>query len=253
MPGAMLNLARRLSGLVARTVPVKSVTLRGRRAVASLTFDDFPQSAWTNGGPLLARHGARATYYVSGSFCGQTIDGTRFYDGADLHALRGAGHEIACHGFSHRATTALDHGALAADIARNQDFLAPYLEGEAPVSYAFPFGAVSLRTKRFFAGRYSNARGVHPGVNAGTADLADLRAISIERRSWDDARIFGAIAAAKTNRGWLVLFTHDVGDRPSEYGTTPAMLENVLSALAAAGIEVLPMREALRVATGDIS
>jgi peptidoglycan/xylan/chitin deacetylase (PgdA/CDA1 family) len=246
-----MNLAHRLSRLVARTVPVKSARLRGSRPVASITFDDFPKSAWTTGGSVLARHGAHATYYVSGNFCGRTVDGTEFYDPADLHALADAGHEIACHGFAHRPASAMDGAALAADTARNEEFLKPFLGHGVPVSYAFPYGDISVRAKRFFAGRYSNARGVHPGVNTGIADLADLRAISIECRSWDDARIVRAIETAKTNRGWLIFYTHGIGDAPSEYDSTPAMLENVLRQLAAARIEVLPMRDALRVATGE--
>jgi peptidoglycan/xylan/chitin deacetylase (PgdA/CDA1 family) len=246
-----MKLARRLSRLVARTVPVKSARLRGHRPVASVTFDDFPKSAWSNGGPVLARHGARATYYVSGHFCGRTVDGTAFYDMSDLQALHDAGHEVACHGFAHRPAPAMDRATLAADSTRNEELLKPFLASGIPVSYAFPYGDISLRTKRFFARRYANARGVHPGINMGVADLADLRAISIECRSWDTARITRAIATAKANCGWIIFYTHGIGDAPSEYDSTPAMLENILRQLAAASIEVLPMRDAMRVANGD--
>ena len=56
----------------------------GHRPVASITFDDFPKNAWVHGGPVLARHGVRATYYTAGGFCGRTEDGTVFYDEGDL-------------------------------------------------------------------------------------------------------------------------------------------------------------------------
>ena len=42
-----------------------------------------------------------------------------------------------------------------------------------------------------------------------------------------------------------------VCETPTEYDTTPAMLEDVLNRLALAGIEILPMREAVAVALGE--
>ncbi len=61
---------------------VKPAPLRPDAAIASLSFDDFPRSAWTVGGPILARHGVRATYYVAGRFCGGQEDGLDYYDEA---------------------------------------------------------------------------------------------------------------------------------------------------------------------------
>lgn len=245
-----MEIVRRLNGLIARAMPVKTALLRGGRPVASVTFDDFPKTAWTNGGPILARHGARATFYTAGSFCGRTVDGTEFYDEQDLTALHGRGHEIACHGFAHEPTTALSDAALAADVARNGEFLKPFLDGAAPKSYAFPFGTVSLRTKCHIASRFSSARGVHPGINMGRADLAQLRAVSLERQYWDEGEISRAIALAARSGGWIVFTTHEIADDASRYGSTPAMLEQVLKRLAESRIEVLPVREAMSVALG---
>ena len=245
-----MEVLRRLNGLIARAIPVKTASLRGGRPVASITFDDFPKSAWTNGGPILARHGVRATFYTAGGFCGRTQDGTEFYGAEDLKALHGQGHEIACHGFAHEPATSMSDAALAADLSRNAEFLKPFLNGAAPASYAFPFGAVSLRTKRDIARRYSCARGVHPGINTGQADLAQLRSVSLERYLWDEDGIAREIAHAKQANGWIVFATHEVAQDASRHGSTPAMLEHVLKKLAESGIEVLPVREALSVALG---
>ena len=246
-----MDFLRRLSGRIARSVPVKSAYLRSARPLVSVTFDDFPKSAWVNGGPILARYGARATYYTAGTFCGRTVDGTRFYDMDDLHALASAGHEIGCHGFGHQPTPQLDESQLQADVERNAQFLAPLLGGEAAASYAFPYGSISLRAKRFFARRYASARGVHPGINKGRVDFANLEAISLECRSWDQDAISRAIARARDGNAWIVFYTHEVCDRPSEYGTTPAMLAHVLDQVAAAGIAILPVREAAVMARGE--
>lgn len=244
-----MDFARRLSSLIARKLPVRPVRLASDRAVASITFDDFPKSAWTLGGPILARHGIRGTYYTAGGFCGRTMDGIPYYDESDLRGLLAAGHEIGCHGYSHQPTPHLANAALAEDARRNRAFLHPFI-GEA-VSYAFPFGAVSARTKRFYAHRFASLRGVHPGVNQGRADLAQLCTISLEERCFSEGVIDAAIARVKAGGGWLVFHTHDVGDAPTSYGITRARLDWTLARVKAAGLDFQPMREALKMVAGS--
>ena len=55
---------------------------------------------------------------------------------------------------------------------------------------------------------------------------------------------------ASTINGWISFYTHDVCETPSAYGSTPAMLEEVLKRLAEARIAILPMREAVAAALG---
>src|ERR1019366_7943175 len=120
-------LPMRLTRFIAHMTRVRPARIRGRRPVASITFDDFPKSTWKNGGQILARFKARGTYYTAGTFCGRTMDGTQFYDEGDLRALAAAAHEIACHGFGHQPTPTLSDAALARDMERNAAFLAPFL------------------------------------------------------------------------------------------------------------------------------
>ena len=77
-----------------------------------------------------------------------------------------------------------------------------------------------------------------------------LNAMSVEVRSFTKEKLAAAIAGAQHNNGWISFYTHEVCDSPSEYGATPAMLDDVLKALAQARIDVLPMREAVAVALG---
>jgi peptidoglycan/xylan/chitin deacetylase (PgdA/CDA1 family) len=240
----------KLTSLMARKLAVRPAKLAGHRPVASITFDDFPKNAWVQGGPVMARHGVRGTYYTAGGFCGRTVEGTQFYDGDDLRQLAAAGHEIACHGFGHQPTPTLTTEELTKDAERNKEFLRPFLGGDAPVSYAFPYGRVSPRTKRFYAPRFASVRGVHPGINAGRVDLAQLNTISLETRCWDEAKIEAAIQRVLHENGWLILYTHDVSEQPSPYGSTPAMLNWALARVAAARIRVLPVCDALPLALG---
>jgi peptidoglycan/xylan/chitin deacetylase (PgdA/CDA1 family) len=243
-------LSMRLTRFIARMTNVRPARLKGRRAIASITFDDFPKSAWEVGGKVLARHKVRGTYYTAGNFCGRTVDGKVFYDDTDLRALVAAGHELACHGFGHQPTPTLPDAALAEDLDRNTAFLSSFLGGARPESYAYPYGASSVRTKKFFAPRFTNIRGVHQGINQGRVDLAQLNAVSLERRSFSRDKLAAAIGDALAGNGWIAFYTHEVSDSPSEYGSTPAILDEVLSGLAQARIDVLPMREAVAAALG---
>ena len=244
------SLQIQLTSLAARILVTRPARLAGHRPVASITFDDFPKNAWTQGGPVLARHGIRGTYYTAGGFCGRTLNGTHFYDAEDLKALAAAGHEVGCHGFDHQPTPMLSNEELAADAQRNAEFLKPFLKGEAPVSYAYPYGRVSPRTKRFYASRFTSLRGTHGGINIGSVDLAQLNVISLEMGQWDQDGIDAAIRQVVRSNGWLILITHDVSEAPSRFGSTPGMLDWALERVVAAKIDVLPVREALPLALG---
>ena len=88
----------------------RTVAMRNRRAIVSFTFDDFPQSAVLNGARLLENHGARGTFYLTGSYCGRVVDNVPQYGAEDLAVLAQAGHEIGCHTFSHPRVSALSSG-----------------------------------------------------------------------------------------------------------------------------------------------
>ena len=100
-------------------------------------------------------------------------------------------------------TPILSDAALDADRKRNADFLAPFLGGAKLESYAYPYGASSVRTKKFYAPHFSNLRGVHPGIIQGKVDLAQLNAVSLEMRSFSLEKLGQAIADARANNGWI--------------------------------------------------
>lgn len=103
-----------------------------------LTFDDYSVQDWLAADPMLARYGARATYFVS-HFPGLGEDAV-----AGLHALARRGNEIGCHSVNHlNALAFLETGSvdgyLAAEVFPAVERMrAARLE---PVSYCYPFNA----------------------------------------------------------------------------------------------------------------
>jgi len=246
----MSSLSDRVRRLATRAVPDKWVRLKLERPLASVTFDDFPRSAWETGGPVLHRHGVRGTFYASGRFSGAREDGLDYFDADTLRAVHAAGHEIGCHTYGHANGPKTASDTLLADLDRNAAFVHEAVGDDVRLSsFAYPYGEISPRTKRLYAPRFASARGVHDGVNAGVVDLAELRGEPIERRSWSKKKIEAAVAAAVARKGWLIFFTHDVSADPSPYGCTPAMLDHALTRLREAGVETLPVKHALAKAT----
>ena len=240
----------RLNNWASRKIPVKRARSRLSRPLATVTFDDFPKSAWTAGGPILRGFGARGTYFAAGRYCGTEEYGIEYYDADDLRAVHAAGHEVGSHTFFHRYVPEVLSRDLVADARRNADFVRGILGDVTLSSFAFPFGDVSPRTKLLFSRLYPCCRGIRPGVNAGVLDLAQLWAVPLEVRHWTAQEVEERVEEARRQNGWIVFFTHDVSETPAPYGCTPAMLEHALRTVASAGMPVLPIREALREATG---
>jgi peptidoglycan/xylan/chitin deacetylase (PgdA/CDA1 family) len=210
---------------------------------ASISFDDIPHSAARIGAPILEAAGLRGTYYICGGHSGKTFEGRPQHEVADLIQLQRAGHEIACHTFGHPNVVNLNDQARARDVEENAIFVRDKLQGPTPTSFAYPFGRVSGAAKAFYAGRFMTCRGVYTGVNSGKMDFSELRGVGIERRKHDMGRVRSLIDEAKAKNGWLIFFTHDVDDQPTDHGCRPKDLEDVIQALSDAGVATLPVRD----------
>ena len=164
----------------ARYLDVDAVEIAPARGVFSLSFDDFPASAWTEAGPILAEHGVRATYYVCGGLAGGVNMDRPQFEVEHLQALHAAGHEIGCHTFGHTSALRMDGTALRLSLDANAAWVAERLDGYRMTTFAWPFGDATLGAKRVVHGRFDLARGVRDGVNAGREDRALIK--------WADAR-----------------------------------------------------------------
>ncbi|MDO9586460.1 MAG: polysaccharide deacetylase family protein [Brevundimonas sp.] len=228
----------------ARYLDVEAVEIAPATGVFSLSFDDFPATAWTEAGPILAAHGVRATYYV----CGGLADGVNMdrdqYRVEHLQALHAAGHEVGCHTFGHTSALKMDAEALRLSLDANAAWVAERLDGHRMTTFAWPFGDATVGAKGVVRRRFALARGVRDGVNAGREDRALIKSIGLESRRLPGYDLEALMAEAAERRGWLTAYGHDVSDRPTDYGCTPADLDHVLRAAKAAGLEIAPVGEA---------
>ncbi len=237
------SLYGKLRRRVARLVSAKPARLDLERPLLTISFDDAPVSAAEAGAAILERHGARGTYFISAGLGGGESHLGRYTSLEDVARLAAAGHEIACHTFSH-----LDCGkARACDITADLDANLHALRAMdvEPVTFAYPYGDVSPWGKALINDRFLAGRALHHGLITTGSDLNQAPAVGIEgangervARAWLD-RAIGA-------RAWLVLYTHDVRERPSDWGCTPGVLERLVVEAIDMGFEIVTFEQGAR-------
>jgi peptidoglycan/xylan/chitin deacetylase (PgdA/CDA1 family) len=212
--------------------------------VVSFTFDDFPKSALAVGGGILERYGARGTYYASLKLAQSDNHVSPIFDDHDIRAAHRAGHEIACHTYTHSDLRHLARAMIRAEVRNNAAALASLIEGFLPTNFAYPYGGVSILAKRVLRSWFSSCRGIDRGINYGTVDLANLLAMPLYVADFDGADMRRLIDRTCSQAGWLIFFTHDVTGAPAPFGCKPEQLE-ALVAYAAERSTILPVRDVI--------
>jgi peptidoglycan/xylan/chitin deacetylase (PgdA/CDA1 family) len=239
---AFLDKLRRRAG---RWLDIRPMGIGPERGIFSLSFDDIPETAWTEAGPILEAHGIKATYYVCGGLSGGQNQGLPQFSTAHLQQLHAAGHEVGCHTYGHLSALGTTPADLAVDLDRNADWVAERLDGHEMTTFAWPFGDVSVDCKAVVADRFGLARGVRDGVNAGRADRAAVQAIGLESRRLPGYDLEALMSETASRKGWLIAYGHEVMDGPTPYGCTPDDLDRVIRLAKTAGLDILPVGAAL--------
>ena len=213
--------------------------------VVSFCFDDFPQSAFHVGAPIVERAGARATYYVCAGLLGTKTSFGRLATEDELKECLDRGHEVANHTLTHRDLIGTSPRTIREEIEQNAQALERMTR-----NFAFPRGAANLREQRIARKYVTTARGVQNGINGRGTDRAHLLANPIYSSKGID-RILARIEETRRSKGWLIVYTHDVVEAPSPFGCTPGHLQTVVTAVQNAGLEVRTIEDArLRFALG---
>ncbi len=238
------SLKGKLKRRIARVVHRRPLRVAPGRPMISFTFDDAPASATRAGAEILESRGLRGSYYVSAGLSGTEVPMGVCAVAQDYQRVAAAGHEIACHTYSHLDCGRASAAGADADVARNLETLAGWGVGEVE-SFAYPYGDVSAGPKGLLKGRFSTLRGLHHGVIEQGTDLNQTPSIGVEgppgpalARRW--------MAEALKRRAWLVLFTHDVAPEPSHWGCTPDDFAALIDEALASGFEVMTVRDAAR-------
>jgi peptidoglycan/xylan/chitin deacetylase (PgdA/CDA1 family) len=194
------------------------------RPAAALTFDDGPDPVTT---PLLldllARRGARATFFL----IGEKIER---HPGL-VRAILAAGHEIGNHSYGHDVFLMLRGRArLRREIARGQDVLRPF--GVRPLVFRPPVGITNPR----LYGALQEAGMACVCFRRRPADFGNRRLRGLK------ARVTRRLAAGD------ILLMHDGLPPRAEGGPGPwlAAVEEVVDAMAGKGLRAALLSEVIR-------
>ena len=193
----------------------------GKRAALSLTFDDARASQVDAALPILEKHGVRATFYVSLENARLRLD--------EWRRVASAGHEIGNHTLSHPCSgnfpwsrhnaledytlTRMEEDIVSANLALQE------LLGVTPTTFAYPCGETSvgrgeevvscvpLVARLFLVGRGAfDTRCNDPAF----CDLAQIGGCAADGAEF--AHLKNLLDSATQEGGWLLLFSHEVGE-----------------------------------------
>lgn len=215
------------------------------RGIVSFTFDDFPKSAAQHGADVLASRDVSGTYYTCTGMRGHTNVMGQIYDIEDLDVLSAAGHEIGAHTHSHLDCSTVDPVTVRREIEQNLGRLQAMDQHQAISHFAWPYGETTLKNKSNISDLVSTARGILPGINTKGSDLMQLGAFELTPDDWTTERAAKAIEQTARHGGWTIIFTHDVRQNPSPFGTKPEALKRLVNQSKDAGLDVLSMSAAL--------
>jgi peptidoglycan/xylan/chitin deacetylase (PgdA/CDA1 family) len=228
------------SALYKRVIP-----LGEHGPITSFTFDDFPRSALTQGAGIIERFGGHATFYVSVGQMGTVNSlGEQFHQ-PDLRTLLERGHEIANHTFAHSSAQRIPFSEFERDVRHGEEALRTQLGVSRSDNFAYPYGEVTLRAKRQLPACVGSCRSTCGGLNGPSIDLNLLRANALYGDLKAAAVAEDLIRENEARRSWLIFYTHDVRAKPSPFGCTPGLLEQVVSYAAEWGNRILSVEEVL--------
>jgi len=233
IPQKIAQLALRLENLPRHAMAKYSFRrlkkMKNNDPIVSFTFDDFPTTAWTNGGKILHKFGYKATYFVSLGLMGSEhpMIGS-FYDWDILQAVVASGNELGCHTFSHLDTWSCSLNAFEESLMDNQSLLGTYFNDLRFRTFAYPKGQVTPIVKKTAEQHFACARGTYSGLNKGTVDLNLLKACSIYQRNGYVDQAKRLVQVNMESNGWLIFYTHDIRDHCSPFGCTGDLFGNVV-------------------------
>ena len=221
-----------------------------------LTFDDGRRSDVELVGPLLARHGFGATFYVTEGLGFE--DKSRFLDWDEIRCLHDAGFEIGNHHGRHVAVDTQTREEFERDLRHMEESCAAHGIPK-PVTYCYPGGhhcrtaVVALHDAGYlFARRCSSPEHVDHAEGAfGRAYAPDedhpllIPTAGIGGAAWSLDDLRAAVATARAGR-IAVICLHGVPDDHPFCSTTPALFKRFVDHLAEHDYTVIALRDLAR-------
>lgn len=226
----------------------KKIIVNNENAIFSFSFDDVPISAAINGAKILEEVNATGTYYVALGMekANKQMDCNNrcFINDSEIQSLYKSGHDIGCHTYSHLNLRKNRIKNIVLDCDNNTRGLQNILNTTAIEHFAYPFGMVSPGSKKELGLKYKTLRTTDHGINSGKTDMTHLRAIKLYSNSFDKNVIQATIHEAVKKNAWVIFYSHDICEDPSEWGMKTEEFKWVVKQCAESVGEILNVSQA---------
>lgn len=242
VPSFPVRVLRKIRRVAAQLFYKTPLTIPADFRGVSFCFDDFPQTA-LHGAEILETCGARGTFYTCFSLLGQESALGKIAELSDVMDLFRRGHEIGCHTYDHIDCAMTPVAAVRDSCQTNRKIAAQ--DGWTLKHFSYPEGEMAPAVKRVLRQDYKSARSVLHGVNRKTGDAHCLKAVPLYGITPEP--IQDIIRDVAREGGWLIFYTHDVSDTPSDYGTTPEIFHLAVTLCHDLSLPILKIGEVLDV------
>jgi peptidoglycan/xylan/chitin deacetylase (PgdA/CDA1 family) len=222
----------------------KKVSLKLKEPLISFTFDDIPRSAIENGEAILKKYNYSGTYYISIGLMEKEGFDFSGNDSALLRKIIDRGGELACHTYKHLHFFQAKKEEIFSDLQQNQASIDNIIPGYKFMNMSFPFGEQTLMAREIIKNKFRSARSVYRGINSGNIDLNCLKSIRLYENN-SLRTIFSTIDKAIEKKAWIIFYTHDVMNNPTDIGCSPGYFEEVIRYCHDKKLKVLTINDAL--------
>lgn len=222
----------------------------------SITFDDGWQSIYKDAAPLMDKYDIASTQYIVPSLYGDQ----NYISLAQAHSLRGAGHEIASHTWSHDNLAKIATDEARSQLTKASDALKSLTDKDVKMSFASPEGSTNAQVMPMIKSLYGSHRNINAdlgnGVNeldinvAGHFDRYNIIGFSV-RPTTSDGEIKAAIDYARAHNGWLVLVYHQIDNKGETWSATPGQFERQLKLIKASNVKTALVRDVMQSYSGE--
>jgi peptidoglycan/xylan/chitin deacetylase (PgdA/CDA1 family) len=223
----------------------KKIKITRTAPLISYTFDDAPNSAFTNGKNILKKYGYNGTYYISLGLLDKNRPDGGYFDVNHLREVVQDGGELACHTFNHIHLYHSSKEEILLDLKKNDQSINEIIPGYVFKNFSYPYGEQNIHSKIIIRKKFKSARSIKGGINTGSTDLNNLKSQALGNGDSLE-KIYHIIDETIRTNGWLIFFTHDIQSDPSEWGCSPEYFEAVVKYCFEKGIETKTIAEVLK-------
>jgi peptidoglycan/xylan/chitin deacetylase (PgdA/CDA1 family) len=213
-------------------------------AMISFSFDDVPDSAFSEGRSILKKYGYRGTYYISLGLHENDAPDPVLFDAGLLEEIVAEGGELACHTYNHIHFYNANSQEVIDELEKNQKKMEELIPGYRFSNFSYPYGEQTIPSKMLVQQRFRSARSIRAGINKNPVDLNNLKAMQLDSNLQLE-KAFALIEQTRNKKGWLIFYTHDIRNDCSQWGCTPGYFEQVVKYCADRNIKVVTIEKGL--------